>query len=441
MSRTVNRAARLAPILLAAALFAQASRDPAVLLDQARTRLRSMTRRLPLYSCLETVDRTYFQPAPEATRPIPNCSQLDEALRAQAFPLRLEFTDRLRLEVAVDQGHEIRSWPGPGRFDPRRVDAFIEGPGAIGTGAFGTYLLDIFDNPGTRFQFSGERNVDGHTALEYLFRVPEAASHYQSKAGATWQTTGYSGSFQLDGETLDLHQLVIRTDELPAATSLCQASTTLDYQRVRIGDGDLLLPRQSRMLAVSRNAVETENLITFSGCREYQAESEILFDMDPAVADAATHASVRAPLVLPIGLPITLELAAPIDTDNAAAGDPISAKVIKPVKRPGSGEILIPAGAIVRGRVARLEHHISPEPYFLIALTFNRLEVGGISSPFAARLDQGSELARRLGADLMPRGSGAAAWSNGVFLFATTKNRHVIPAGYQSNWFTLARNQ
>jgi len=441
MNRTLTNAARLAPMLLAAALLAQTTRDPTAVLAQARARLLAMTRRLHLYSCTETVDRVYFEAAPEAVRPTPNCGQLDAALRAGTFPLRLEFTDRLRLEVAVEQGHEIRSWPGPGRFDPRRVDAFIEGPGAIGTGAFGTYLLDIFENPGAQFQFDGEQSAEGQPILAYFFHVPESASHYQSKAGATWQTTAYSGEFQLDSESLDLRRLVIRTDELSAATSLCEASTTLDYQSVRIGDGDLLLPRQSRLLAVSRSAAETENLISFAGCREYQAESEILFDANPAIFDPTTHPSVRAPLVLPIGLPITLALAAPIDTDTAAGGDPISAKVVKPVRRSGAGATLIPAGAIVRGRIARLEHHLSPEPYFLVALTFNRLELGGISSPFAARLDQGASLARRLGVNLNPSGSGAAAWSSGVFLFPTVRSRQVIPAGYQSRWFTLARNR
>ena len=51
--------------------------------------------------------------------------------------------------------------------------------------------------------------------------------------------------------------------------------------------------------------------------------------------------------------------------------------MVKPVRRPGSAEELIPAGAVVYGRIRRVEHHLVAKPYFLIALAFNRVETGG----------------------------------------------------------------
>ena len=95
-----------------------------------------------------------------------------------------------------------------------------------------------------------------------------------------------------------------------------------------------------------------------------------------------------------------LALTAPIDTATAAAGDPVSAEVVKPVRRSASGDILIHPGAIVRGRITRLERHLLPEPYFLIAMSFNRLTRGDISSPFAAKYDSNAALAQKLGAAL-----------------------------------------
>jgi len=146
------------------------------------------------------------------------------------------------------------------------------------------------------------------------------------------------------------------------------------------------------------------------------------------------------PAALPIGLPVILALSAPIDTDTAAAGDLVSAEVVKNVTRPessgpGSGDVLIQAGATVRGRITRVEHHLLPKAYFLIAMSFNRVEVAGVPAPFAARLDPSPELMQDLGVDLAPQSAG---WNNGTLLVATKKGRYLFPAGFQSKWSTLA---
>ena len=45
------------------ALSGQAARDPDQVLEQVRTKLKSMTLRLPRYTCVQTVERRYFRPA------------------------------------------------------------------------------------------------------------------------------------------------------------------------------------------------------------------------------------------------------------------------------------------------------------------------------------------------------------------------------------------
>ena len=64
----------------------------------------------------------------------------------------------------------------------------------------------------------------------------------------------------------------------------------------------------------------------------------------------------------------------------------------KPVRRPAPAETPIPAGAIVRGRVRRVEHRLLPQPHFPIGLAFNRVEIDGVTSPFVARSEAGGEL-------------------------------------------------
>jgi hypothetical protein len=77
--------------------------------------------------------------------------------------LSLQARDRLRLDVAVSGGDridEIYSWAAASRFDSRSIFEMVSN-GPISSGAFGTYLIDVFQNPAVRFSFIGRK---GETA-------------------------------------------------------------------------------------------------------------------------------------------------------------------------------------------------------------------------------------------------------------------------------------
>ena len=126
--------------------FAQPAYDPSIVLARVRDAMLQLTDRLPKYTCTQTVNRTYLQaiekPAPGAT-----CDQFaGDRLRGRRR-IQVEATDRLRLDDLLSGGEELFSWAGAGRFDPRPVQEF-NGEGPVGTGSFGTFLLDIFGNKG-----------------------------------------------------------------------------------------------------------------------------------------------------------------------------------------------------------------------------------------------------------------------------------------------------
>ena len=394
---------------------------------RALARLRSAAGHLTRYACIETVERQYFQTASGS------CSAAEQA------PTRLEAADRLRLEVTISAGQEIYSWPGATRFDSRDVSEIIrEGP--IATGSFGAHLLAVFDNPRVEFHFAGERSEAGRRLLEYRFAVPLAASRYRVRSGGFSETIAYEGSFLLDPATLDLLRLTFRADGLPAATSMCGLDAQLDYSPNRTPAADLLLPARGELRIAFQDFRQTRNVTTFSACREYKAESALVFDETPPADAAFGEVPARLPAqpALPIGLPVTLALATAIDTATAAAGDLVEAKVVQPVRRAG-GAVLIPAGSTVHGRLTRVEHHLLPEPYFLVAMSFNRLDTGGASQRFSARSEPNEDLVARLGANPGVQGGGGFRyWGVGVFLFPTAKERWLIPAGFQTKWFTLA---
>ncbi len=431
----------LAGLLLASACLPGAgdSHDPMETLAQARARIVAMTKRLPRYTCVETVERKYFSSlrAGRATPPKP-CPQLLFEKNAGRSPVVLSMMDRLRLDVAVSRGGEIYSWVGATEFDPRPLSEMVGG-GVVSTGAFGTYLVDVFENPGATYRFTRKTSSGGRVLLEYAYRVPEESSHYEVgindgvKSGllGSWHKTGHEGSFSIDLETLDLVQLTIRSDVLPPATEMCQATTSLDYQRLHIGEQDFVLPRTSALEVIGSDARETRTLTTFSSCREYGAESTLQFgDVDPAAASG--RAAAAKPVALAAWLPVTLALAAPIDTDTAAVGDPVRATLTEPIRRADSKDVLVPAGAAVKGRITRMEHRLAPPALFLIGMAFDAIDVKGVVSPCRLVLDATHQSARQLEltADLAPPESGA------LFPFPSGKQRLVVPAGYKMTWLT-----
>ena len=425
----------LAVLLAAAAAHAA---GPEEILEQALARLQADTRSFSRYACIETVERQYFEPAPPAvSSSARSCPQVLAGIEAETAPPKLEAIDRLRLEVTVSEGREIYSWPGATRFDSRYIDQIIR-QGPIATGSFGTHLLAVFDNPRIQYRFAGEETEGGRRLLEFRFHVPLAASQYRVRVEQSWVPIAYDGSFWLDAGSFALQRFTFWAEDVPAATSICRLDADLDYQRGPEGSAGFLLPSQSRLRIAFSSGRRTANLTTFSNCREYQAESEVVFEANPQVSDGASVPPSWVRMALPIGLPVVLALETPVDTQTAAAGDQVTARVVDAVRRPGSAAVLIPAGATVRGRLTRVEHHLLPSPYFLVAMSFNRLDWQGTSSPFAARSEGSTSLARSLGVTLDTQGGGLRFWDVGTFLFASSAGHYVIPAGFESKWTTLA---
>jgi hypothetical protein len=435
---------RLSMVALIAAcslrLHGQPARDPDEVLAQVRAKLRAMAQRMPRYTCVQTVERKYYKLGEHKGSP-PSCDQIAGDRKTGRSKLQLYATDRLRLDVAVAGGREIVSWVGAGKFDSRRVDEIV-GEGPTGTGAFGGHLVDVFANPGVHFQYLGEKTVNGNGVLEYRFTVPQNASNYRIHGAEEWHLTAYDGTFQINGQSSDLVRLDLRTDELPPDTSMCESSTKLDYQTIRIGDSDFLLPRQSELEIVGRDALETTNVTTFSSCREYHTESTIHFDEDVSAGSAEVAAAAAVAKPLPAGLSLSLALTARIDTATAAAGDAVSARVTHAVKDAKSKATLIPAGAIARGRIARMRHRVGGPEDFIIMISFDSLEVNGTAAPLFVKLDSVDQLERVRAILATRRGMRPAAIQGpetwGALIFPVQVSHYVVPAGYESTWRTVA---
>jgi hypothetical protein len=421
---------RTAWLMLGTAVLmaAQPARDGGVL-DRAREMLRAEIERLPKYMCTETVDRTYFT---GTRQPRAGCDLIVAQRRSGQTKVLAFATDRLRFDVEIaDGGYEIVSWPGAGRIGTERMEDMASG-GPIGTGPFGPFLIDIFANTGAQIDYVRKQNGE----LEYRFRVPLAASHYRVGADALYRAAAYDGRFWLDAESAQLKRIEVRTAELPRDTRACEATTQVDFTAARIGAGAYLIPTQGRLTVIGRDGDETTNVTKYAACHEFHGESTIHFDDAPATEAAAEKGPTRNGRAIPGGLLVTLAMQSGIDTATAAAGDPVTAKVVKDVIDPVSQRIVLEAGEVVGGRIVHMEHRLL-EHHFLMTVRFDSpalildhtlgiadpTEINPKAPPCSATVRQVQSVGR------LPAG--------GTFVLPEKNGRHVTPAGCTSRWVTV----
>ncbi len=434
-------------LVAARVIFGQAISAPdnaPALLKQASRKVQNSLRRLPKYTCLETVERAYYFPVLEKHNPhlMTEDRPLAACLATSGGHLSLEATDRLWVEVAASEGHEIHSWPAASRFDTGPFDKMIPS-GPLSTGSFGTTLLDVFANPNAKMSFTAINPGASGDSFEYSFYVPANVSHSVVKGSHKWWVTAFSGSFDIDPATAELTQFVWEPDSLPSDTGMCRAQISIDYHLIPIGDGEFLLPRRSRFHTFDLDGSQTDSVTEFSACREYAAESHLRFDDQDAPAGIVkTNPQHSKPL--PPGVSLTLSLVSKIDLDTAAAGDPISAKVVHPVLAPRSKAILVPADAIARGRILVMRHELRTSE-FIISIRFDTLETEGAVVPLSVRLDREIKAAKRnTGEGFSIRGTEfslpapASLEPGSHFTFHAKRGTYVIPAGFQSKWKTVA---
>ncbi len=412
------------------AVPAHGQQDWQKLLDRVRDRVRQTIQRLPNYLCTETIDRTQYRPS---STHVPSCSELIAGRNERK--LRPAVTDRLRVDVAVAKTGEMYSWVGESGFHDQSLGDLVK-EGATSTGSFAAFLSAIFASGGVNFSFKREVTEGGRLLEELAYQVPQKASQYSFGYRTGRLLTGYSGTFLVDPKSADLVRLVIETDELPAYTESCQATTTLDYQRVVLHGSDFLLPSTGLLKIIDSNGVESENRTTFSACHEFLGESTLSFDdsPEPTPAVAAAQAVVaRTPLAA--GLPFRLALTTDIDMATAAVGDPVQAKLTSAIQD-HSAKVLVPAGATLTGRIVELRHMYVPAQSWSIGLRLETLKSEKNSRPFLAGVDLlGQKLSGSRG------NKGTLHWRSapGVVQieFADLKPGEAIRGGQEMKWVTV----
>jgi hypothetical protein len=314
------------------------------LLTQVIARMSDNLKRLPNYTCSQTVDR----------------------LRRASAGLRWETVDRVRLEVALVDGKELFSWPGAKRFEDRELKDMVMG-GATSTGNFGLLAKAVFLTGAPNFRYLGEKVLDGRRTHRWDYDVPIERSGYTLRNGEREAVVGFHGSFWADAETLDVVRLESSADDIPARLELLASGDAVDYQRVRVGGEDFLLPRDSE-LRITDFGGENKNVIAFNNCHQYTGESVLVFNDEGG--DKQIERPPSRVLDVPAGLSLNLTLKTAVRPDGAV-GDPVTARLNSALK--AGGDLIAPKGAEAHGRVVFLRESKAGDAGYVVGLEFSEI--------------------------------------------------------------------
>lgn len=345
--------------------------DPKALLTLAAKRIEEAVHRQRRFACDATIVRELYRTdAPGSEKSVGDIRS--------GQPRSLLRKDRLRVEVAFFGGRQLFSWPGTSAFRYEGLDE-MTGGGASGTGDFGPFAASFLaDSDPASVRFRGVGEWAGEQVAEYVYDVPLAGSHYEVKTSPNrFERTAYRGSMFVDTRTGDLRRLVIRVPLPPPGSGVLRAEADTSYEPQRGGGGPGLFPSASILTLTLNGGGEAINRTTYRGCRSFSSESTMRFD---TLSSAAPEPKEPAtPTRLPAGLRVRSTVLTPIDSRTASAGDLFEASVLEPVRR--GRQILVPKGAVLRGRIVEVEQRYYPGVSARVRLKFDSVEFDGRSVP------------------------------------------------------------
>jgi hypothetical protein len=380
--------------LLISSLACAQTADPTpdAVLAATRDRFMAEARLQPRYTCAQSIMRQFYQPISNPVsgkkvqdkKKVKSCVEMIAARETQPHDVPLVLWDRMRLDVAVADKREIHAWSGGMRLsdeDARRLAN--DGPIGIGSGDFSGFVASIFSGP-AKVQYVGKHIAEGRTLIDYTFVVTAEDSQFKMSADPEALDIAYGGSFILDAQAADIVELTVHTSELPEKTGGCQLQSEIKYHRQTIDSNHVLIPQETSLLWIDRLGGEALDTTSYQDCREFSPEAQLRFGAAKNAATPRSQGASPAPAIsIPPGLPIDCRILTRIDSDTAAAGDPVEGVLRSPI-RVKNGPILAPKGARVHGRLRYFAERYQPHDFFQLGIRLESVEVNGVLVPLHA---------------------------------------------------------
>jgi hypothetical protein len=151
--------------------------------------------------------------------------------------------------------------------------------GATSSGEFGSVLKGIFW-PQANTEFTWERyyTLRGRRMHVFSYRVASSESDYHIVVPMKKLdlVTSYHGLIFIDERKHYVHRITLHADGIPAGFPVQDVGLVLDYDYMRIGDADYLLPLEFELRS-REGAHLIKNDVTYDAYRKFGADTSISF--------------------------------------------------------------------------------------------------------------------------------------------------------------------
>lgn len=228
--------------------------DPRV--EKARAAAEMFTESLPAYVCQQQIAR--FQ--------------------STTHKVSWQAVDLVSAEVVYEnQKEQYRNLAINGKPVKKRMEDL---EGSWSTGEFGTILRDLYSHAtAADFRYRRQTRMAGRDAFMFDYEVDRENSHWHVEVASQSIQPAYRGSVWIDKETAQTLRIEMEAVQLPKAFPTDKLESAVDYQFIRIGERNYLLPVHSEVLSCQRGTSNcSRNVIDFRNYHKYAGESTITFE-------------------------------------------------------------------------------------------------------------------------------------------------------------------
>ncbi len=275
-SSTLPQPAAAAPKPAPVTIPPPSAEDQQRVLDAVRNYALTYTKRLPDFICTQ-VTRRYEDPS-----------------GLEFWGLRDTVTERL---TYFEQKEEYKVILVNGR--PMDVEHDKLG-GSTSSGEFGSMLREIFE-PESETTFRWERwaTLRGRRTHVYTYRVTTPKSKYRVTFDRSQSiVSGYRGLIYVDADYHTVSRIRMELDDIPVSFPVQEVKLVLDYDFVKIGDSEHVLPLHAELK--SRNGKNlVKNEVEFRLYRKFGADAVIKFDTPEPLPSEALEEKPPQPVTPP----------------------------------------------------------------------------------------------------------------------------------------------
>ncbi len=241
-------------------------------LDQARQYAMSYSKRLPDFICTQ-VTRRYYDPA-----------------GLEFWRSMDTITEKL---TYFEQKEDYKVVTVDGRLADTTHDKL---GGATSSGEFGSMMKEIFD-PKTETEFRWLRwgTLRGRRNHVYSYGVSQSRSHWRIDYQRSMEIVpAYRGLIYVDADLLTVTRITLEAVDIPPSFPIQLARTTLDYDFIKIGDAEHVLPLRAEVrMREGRTLVKNE--VEFRMYRKFGAEATIKFETPEPLPEDVTKEEPAQP--------------------------------------------------------------------------------------------------------------------------------------------------